>query len=301
MKRNITKTLSFLIIFLLTITYFSGISFSNSIENPYGKKSWELSQCSMTVIYQNGSKLETRHTNEQFSFIRSTVIKENQKWAKVRIDWKKDPISLGGYYQNKTIPDYQNLTFRVSKDNNMAYLNRTGDLFGFFPFFIYNYNNTKVLGGEKKKTISLDKEYSLNYITSSEFSYSTKSFRFNKTLQISSSESIEYTMRNEELMTPKKMERHKMSVTCIGKYPIMYDFLIPADYLIKNTTDEKFIRINGMIGSDQEKAVKFLKGVENGPKIGNYYYDKLRLIIIIFLLAIFATTSYLSYRKIKEG
>ncbi len=81
----------------------------------------------------------------------------------------------------------------------------------------------------------------------------------------------------------------------------MYDFLIPADYLIKNTTDEKFIRINGMIGSDQEKAVKFLKGVENGPKIGNYYYDKLRLIIIIFLLAIFATTSYLSYRKIKEG
>ncbi len=217
MKRNITKTLSFLIIFLLTITYFSGISFSNSIENPYGKKSWELSQCSMTVIYQNGSKLETRHTNEQFSFIRSTVIKENQKWAKVRIDWKKDPISLGGYYQNKTIPDYQNLTFRVSKDNNMAYLNSTGDLFGFFPFFIYNYNNTKVLGGEKKKTISLDKEYSLNYITSSEFSYSTKSFRFNKTLQISSSESIEYTMRNEELMTPKKMERHKMSVTCIGK------------------------------------------------------------------------------------
>ncbi|MFW5927819.1 MAG: hypothetical protein ACOCSL_01355 [Thermoplasmatota archaeon] len=169
-----TKLLSFLFIFLLIFTTFSSFTGKAKPDNPYGENTWKMEHLAMSLIYRNGSVLETKHRFEVFDHLKVKVVSENEKWARVRVRWEdyvEKKRDYAGYYndENRTIPDYDHLYFKVEKSTNIAYLEKTDKMLGFFPFYIFHYTNTDITGKDNKKMINADKKYEMSFGRDSDY------------------------------------------------------------------------------------------------------------------------------------
>lgn len=299
-----TKLLSFLFIFLLIFTTFSSFTGKAKPDNPYGENTWEMEHLAMSLIYRNGSVLETKHRTEIFDHLEVKVVSENEKWARVRVKWEdyvEKKRDYAGYYndENRTIPDYDHLYFKVEKSTNIAYLEKTDKMLGFFPFYIFHYTNTDITGKDNKKMINADKKYEMSFGKDSDYGdvfffdcFKKIDFYSNYTTTTFDNKTNRYRRLMED--------REIFDLKTKGHYPIRFTLFIPAKFMLNNTeNNEEYIRIIGGIEEEEQpEAVQFLKQLDVGPTP----YEKMKtnfyiIVAVSVIIVISSISGYLVYKK----
>ncbi len=265
--------------------------------NPYGKGNWELHFGSFHIIHKNGTELEMRHDPFSLSKVSLTILKENSSWAKMRIGWKEKEFNTR-YWRNHDLDYHKNITIIVRKSNNMAFIKPSDKLIGFNPFFVYGYTNTKITNeGNGKVTLDLDKKYIAYYISEYSARFSDETFRIRNCLNFVSKKEIQYKelyLGNNPITTKSILE-----VTSKGHYPINFEIVLPAEFIIKNCTSQKYVKLSAGLGSNQDGAEDFLNSINNGGEPSYLNPFPWRLIAIPVLIIPSAGVGYLAYRKRK--
>ncbi len=298
------KTISALFIFLLIITAATPTPLQAKTENPYGENTWRFNEFVLDLIYKNGTVLETKHSAEIFDHLEVKVISEDNKWAEVRLNWVDymGDANILGYYNNKnrTIPDYENLTFKVKKSTNIAYLEDTNEKLGFFPFYIFHYTSTDVTGDDNLAVINADRKYEVGYGTFN----GVECLSFNSMKKIDFYYNYTRTLyKNHTSKTSTLMEdRHILDFSAKKHYPIRLTFFMPAKFMLKNTSqNEQYIRVIAGL-ENQPEAKEYLQTIDIGvtPKerIMQTYYIMAAILVIIVISSI---SAYVMYQKKGES
>ncbi len=298
------KTISALFIFLLIITAVTPTPLQAKTENPYGENTWRFNEFDLSVIYKNGTVLETKHRCEVLDHLEVKVISEDNSWAEVRLKWEdyvgdRDYV---GYYNNKnrTIPDYENLTFKVKKSTNIAYLEDTNEKLGFFPFYIFHYTSTDVTGDDNRGIINADRKYEVSYGT----------FNDVECLSFESMEKIDYYVnytttlyKNHTSKTRQFAEdRDILDLSAKKHYPVSVDFFMPAKFMLENTSqNEQYIRVTAGL-ENQPEAKQYLKMIDIGmnafEQARQTFYIMAAILVIIVISSI---SAYVMYQKKGES
>ncbi|MFP4051316.1 MAG: hypothetical protein ACLFVB_06205 [Thermoplasmata archaeon] len=293
-KTTIQKTISIILFLFLLITSvinLSSICNADQTSNPYGKDNWELHNGSFHIIHKNNTKLEQRHDSFRLSKVSIRILKENSSWAKIKVSWQEKEYN-NRYWRLHDLDYYKNLTINVRKSNNMAYIEPTDELIGFNPFHVYEYTNTKITNkGDGEITLNLDKKYLVYYIS--------KNPPLNHLLGFQCEKDIQYIKQN--LGGNPLVSRSITHVISKGHYPKSFTIYLPAEYILKNCTNEKYVGLNADLSSEQDEGIDFLKSVDNGGK-PKYMEPPLpwHLIAIPVLLVISGLLGYKAYKN-KKG
>ncbi len=294
------KLFSFLFIFILIFTTFNSFTGKAKPENPYGKDTWRMEHLGMCLIHRNGSVLESKHRYEIFDHLKIKVVSEDEKWARVRVEWKdyvERKKDYAGYYndENRTIPDYDHLYFRVKKSTNIAYDEKTDKMLGFFPFYVFHYTNTDITGKDNKKMINADKKYEAMV---------GEDNNYGNYISFDCLKKIDYYMnytREDNTKYRSLADDHEMlDLKSKGHYPIRFRFFISAEFMLNNTeNDEKYIIISAKIKEDEQpEAVDFLKNIDIGQtpleRMKNDFYIIVAVSVIIVIGSI---SGYLVYKN----
>ncbi len=273
-------------------------------ENPYGKGVWEWHDGNMWLIRQNGSDLVNYHTPEIFNWFRVEVVDENQNWATLKITWDKNYKNLPrkSYWENRTIPDYDNFKLKVKKSNNLAYFERTDEVFGFNPFYVYEHVTPDMVGEDGKGNFELDQKYMAVY---GRGGYSTETFELDNMSGVSSMKNIRCYRSHQDM----NLSLSSMDVVYKQHYPGLSMAFIPAEILIKNVTDEKFVHITANLDESQEEAIDFIKSIScfgakpedgtNGQSDDQNMVEKYAFVGLIGVGILSVIVAYIGYRKAR--
>ncbi len=292
-KKTILKTISislFLFLLITSVINLSSVCYADKTSNPYGEDNWELHSGWFDIIHKNNTKLEQRHGGFRLSKVSMKILKENSSWAKIKVSWQEKEYN-NRYWRNHDLDYYKNITINVRKSNNMAYIEPTDELIGFNPFYVYKYTNTKIINkGNGEINLDLDKKYQVYYIS--------KSPPVDHLLGFESKKEIQYIKQNTG--GNPSVSRGVIDVTSKGHYPKSFTIYLPAEYILKNCTSEKYVGLNARLSSEQDKGIDFLKSVDSGgePK---YLEPPLpwHLIAIPVLLVISGLLGYKAYKNKK--
>ncbi len=278
---------------------------AKSVDNPYGEGEWQLHNGWLKIIHKNGTHFEQRHSSLSLSKITSKIMNQTKSFSKLKIKLKEK--SDNNPYWNRHDLNYsKNITIKVSKSNNMAYIEPSGDLIGFNPFYVYDYTNTKITNkGHGEITLNLDKKYNLYYVSEYSFGYSgvmdreAKVFKINHCLGVSSKKEIRF--RRLQFANNPNLTTELQGVTYKGHYPTSYQLVLPAEHILMNCTTEEYVILGGELGYHQNKAVEFLHSVDNGgePDYMNFSIVPWRLVAVPALIIPSAVVGYLAYKKRK--
>ncbi len=300
MEKTILKKLSlFLILSLLMMSV--GPPAVKGVENPYGKKTWRWRWAFMEIIHDNGSALIVKRDGEPYEYMEVEVVSEEKGWAEIKVTWKgRDFIAPGNYWNDHDIPDVDHLTFMVKKSTNVAYFKKTDEVFGFNPFYIFNYTDASVLDGKKNVVLDLHRKIIADY----------GSWNNRPGFNNFESEKMITEVRNPETNYTRRYKRWFVNLDAKGHYPVNMGTLIPAEYLINNVTTERYVRISVMVEEENTEAWEFLESINTSAGANTDQDDEVNgdpsstnypTSILIAGIAVFASIAgYLGYRKQRE-
>ncbi len=308
MKNGIIKSVSILFIILLSsMSIFTPTV--KGVENPYGEKSWRWEDTpTMKIIHDNGTDLVVKRPGEEYKYIQAEVVSEEEGWAEIRITWEEvDPDSYYDrykkYWSDHDVPDVDNLTFMVKKSTNIAYFKKTDEVFGFNPFYIYNYTDYSVLKDEHMRQLDLYRTIEVSHCH-------WGSGRPGYLLFRSPNDQIEFVNAIPIFTTNTTQDRCFVDLLSKGHYVATLTTFIPAEYLIDNVTTEEYIWLNANVPKDSE-AADFLETINTSAGANTDPTDEdgstptsssgLPSSVLIAILAVLVTFSsiagYLGYRK----
>ncbi len=300
-KKQYKKLSLFLILLLFAMSVLTPQA--KGIENPYGEKRWRWEWGYMEIVHDNGTEGIVKREGEQYDYFQMEIVSEEKGWAEIRVTWKEsDYQGPKNYWNDHDIPDVDNLTFMVKKSNNVAYFKKTDEVYGFNPFYIYNYTDYGVLDGEKRVQLDLHRKI--------EFQKCIWNNREGYLSVLSKRYSINYT-KFPNTNYSKTHEIYYLDVTSKGPFVANFNAFIPAEYLIDNVTTEEYIRI---AGSSSTEALDYLdhtinmsvdsstnqtNGGEN-PSSVSPSHSKVLIAGIAILVMFSSIAGYLGYRKQRE-
>ncbi len=309
-KKTHLKTISILFIILLSsMSIFTPAV--KGVENPYGEKRWRWKKTYMKIIHDNGTAYVLKRPGEEYKYIQSEIISEEDGWAEIKITWEEvDPDSYYDrykrYWADHDVPDVENLTFMVDMSNNIAYFKNTDEVFGFNPFYIYNYTDYSVLKGEHERYLDL---YRRIYVYDCDRGDRKDYLGFR-----SLDDEIKFV--NAIPIFTKNTTQNKcfISVLAKGQYVSDFNIFIPAEYLIDNVTTEEYIWMTGRVPNEDTETLDFLDTINTSAGANTDQTDEngetptsssgLPSSVLIAILAVLVTFSsiagYLGYRKRRK-
>ncbi len=284
-------------------------------DNPFEEKSWEwkFNHGMMQIIHENETGLIVKREGETYDHIKVDIVSEEKGWAEMKITWdEEDYHGPKNYWNDHDIPDVDNLTFMVKKSTNMAYFKGTDEIFGYNPFYIYNYTDFSVLDGEENtEPVRLGLYRKMRFskgVWSPRRGNSRKGY-----LNCYTPEDKVKFMRYPDSDNPRNYTISLLTVNSKGHYPVHFNTFIPAQYLIDNVTTEKYVRLTGVIKKEESPEVyEFLKTVDmsvdnnNDGSGGNLKSSITTLpdLVLIATIAVLVTISsiigYLGYKNKSE-
>ncbi len=287
-------------IFIISLLIFSlccvPLQTKAETENPYGKNNWKLGDVTLSVISGDEDNLEANNVITVEGNLTINIVDEDKEWATVYVN-----ITNINASDEQSI-DNTELLFKVYKSNNLAYNHDTK--VGFFPFYLFEYNNPSILDGDWEKEIVVDEKYTINYRTGYEIKFSGGPYLDKKTmsidepvLQYSSKRKISY-LYNTSIIT-RKMTQKRLEIGAKGTYPLMIKTYLPASLFIDNVTDERYVRIEAGLGRDQDDAVEYLNSLDIQKKKtkDDGFDDIFGLGVIAGIIGLGSIVGYLAYRR----
>lgn len=285
---------SILILFLLIFSLCCvPLQAKEDIENPYGGKNWKLESVNLSIITERRGSLEMNDVIHINGDLTIDIVNEDKNWATIN-------VSITDC--DKQVIDNLKLSFKVDKSSNIAYSNDNN--IGFFPFYLFKFNDPSFLDGNWEKEIVLDQEYTIDYFTNYNVEFPKDHHVDEKTLSIDepalryeSKRKISYifnTSSQTREMTPKRL-----SMGARGSYPFTIEAYLSAGLFINNVTDERYVCVDASLGRDQDDAVDYLNSldIQKMNKKDDEPYDILGPALISLVIGSGIVLGYLAYRK----